>query len=57
MVVHEPRPEGLCHVDTRARLDEGMVVVIVLLTPHGGNRRCRAVVSRVIAYSHGALFN
>ena len=38
MVDHEPHPEGLCHVDTHARLDEGCVVVMLLLTPHGGNR-------------------
>ena len=37
MVEHSPHPEGLCHVDTHDPLDEGMVVVILLLTPHGGN--------------------
>ena len=41
MVKAKPHPEGLCHVDTHGRLDEGMVVVMLLLTPHGGkfNRR------------------
>jgi hypothetical protein len=47
MVDHEPHPEGLCHVDTHAGLDEGFVVVMLLLTPHGGNRPILVHVSRL----------
>ena len=45
MVDHESHPEGLCHVDTHGRLDEGLVVVMLLLTPHGGNSPFLVVVS------------
>ena len=45
MVDHESHPEGLCHVDTHGRLDEGLVVVMLLLTPHGGNSPVLVVVS------------
>ena len=41
MVNAKPHPEGLCHVDTHGRLDEGMVVVMLLLTPDGGKSYCR----------------
>ena len=41
MVNDKPHPGGLCHVDTHGRLDEGMVVVMLLLTPHGGKSYCR----------------
>jgi len=45
MVDHESHPEGFCHVDTHGRLDEGLVVVMLLLTPHGGNSPFLVVVS------------
>jgi hypothetical protein len=55
MVDREPHPEGLCHVDTHARLDEGFVVVIILLTPHGGKRPGRPIVSSLNVCYQGHL--